>query len=174
MEWLDAEQSEIEIIYEQYFSDVYYFLLSFIGNKEDAQDLTQETFIKVLRNLSNYQGKSKLKTWILQIAKNCAIDFYRKRKKENTQLVPQVPEKFYSTVMEFEGVDNKYIFDLLNSLKPEYKAIIILRIINEFSLKETAEVLGISYTKAKVSYHRAIKKLGKNLKLEVNKNEFPR
>lgn len=66
-------------IYRQHYLDVYRFLICFTGNQNDAEDLTQDVFIRVLNNLSNF-NTGNLKTWIFSIAKHVAIDHYRKKR----------------------------------------------------------------------------------------------
>jgi len=73
-------ESRIVEIYNLYYLDVYRFLVCFSGNQNDAEDLTQEVFIRVLKSLTNFNGKYNLKTWIFSIAKHVAVDHYRKKK----------------------------------------------------------------------------------------------
>lgn len=74
----DLEGNIIEI-YRRHYLDVYRFLICFTGNQNDAEDLTQEVFIRVLNNINNFHTGS-LKTWIFSIAKLIAIDHYRKKR----------------------------------------------------------------------------------------------
>ncbi len=73
---LDNLEDSISKIYKQYYSDVYRFLICFSGNQNDAEDYTQEVFIRVLNNLSNFNGSKNMKTWIFSIAKHVAVDHY--------------------------------------------------------------------------------------------------
>lgn len=79
---LDNEKLEdtIDEIYTRHYLDVYRFLICFSGNQNDAEDLTQEVFIRVLNNLANLKSLINVKTWIFSIAKHVAIDHYRKKK----------------------------------------------------------------------------------------------
>ncbi|WP_368431745.1 RNA polymerase sigma factor [Sutcliffiella sp. BMC8] len=67
-------------MYQPYHQDVYQYCLYFTNNIEEAKDLTQETFMKALHSIGSFQGKSSTRTWIISIARNTTIDFYRKRK----------------------------------------------------------------------------------------------
>lgn len=69
-----------EDIYEEYFNDVYQYILYFSNSKTDAEDLTQDTFVKVMKNLNSFNYNSSLKTWIFSIAKHTCLDYYRKKK----------------------------------------------------------------------------------------------
>ena len=76
-ESLDAQ---IQLIYRKHYKDIYSFLVYFTGNINDAEDLTQEVFIRLLRSLTKFDGRSTLLFYILSIAKHVAIDHYRKQK----------------------------------------------------------------------------------------------
>jgi len=77
---IEKIDKKIDILYNRYYLEVYRFLICFSGNQNDAEDLTQEVFLRVLNNLSKNQIIISPKTWILSIAKHVAIDHYRKRR----------------------------------------------------------------------------------------------
>lgn len=168
----DLENLEDNIIgiYRLHYLDVYRFLVCFTGNQNDAEDLTQEVFIRVLNNLSNFNNGS-LKTWIFSIAKHIAIDHYRKKKFSSI-----FKEGFFKQLVSTDKEPNEIIVqkDLkkivhvaISKLKPDFRAVVILRGINELSIKETAEILHCSESKVKVDYHRALKVLKKKLNINV-------
>ncbi|MGG3914313.1 RNA polymerase sigma factor [Rossellomorea vietnamensis] len=170
---VDAEELEVTIskLYGEHYLDVYKFLICFSGNRNDAEDLTQEVFIRVLHHLSRYNHQSSIKTWILSIAKHVAIDHYRKKK-----FVSIFKDSFFKRLVsggkqQIEELEEKElqktIRDAIASLKPDYKSIVILRGINEFSVKETSDILQCSQSKVKVNYHRALKELKKKLNVEA-------
>lgn len=157
------KESFIRDVYHPYHQDVYHYCLYFVNNVEDAQDLTQDIFVKALKSISTFKGDSSVRTWIMSIAKNTTVDFYRKKKirrllpfkwsNERSIFVPS-PEFHVERNVEW-----KVIQEALNSLKNDYRQVIILRGLKEFSTKETAEILGWSESKVKVNYHRAMKKI---------------
>lgn len=155
----------IHELYEQHFDDVYHYLLYFTNSKSEAEDLTQDTFIKVLKSYDSFRQQSSLKTWILSIARRTAIDHYRKKKM--ISILPSIltdMRKSEDYIPEEEMVHNHdwgVLQKALIQLKPDYRNVIILRGLKEYSIKETAEVLGWKESKVKVDYHRAIKLLKK-------------
>ncbi|MEH7440623.1 RNA polymerase sigma factor [Neobacillus drentensis] len=155
----------IHELYEQHFDDVYHYLLYFTNSKSEAEDLTQDTFIKVLKSYDSFRQQSSLKTWILSIARRTAIDHYRKKKM--ISILPSIltdMRKSEAYIPEEEMVHNHdwgVLQKALIQLKPDYRNVIILRGLKEYSIKETAEVLGWKESKVKVDYHRAIKLLKK-------------
>ncbi|WP_062353118.1 RNA polymerase sigma factor [Bacillus kwashiorkori] len=159
--------NEIDWICEKYYRVVYQYCFYFTNNRDEAEDLTQETFIKVIKSLSKFRKQANIKTWILSIAKNTAIDFYRRKK--IIQFIPDIlldntisstgqPEKELQKKEEWEEIE-----DALIRLKPSYRNVLILRGVQELSISETAEILNCSETKVRVDFHRALKKLNKQL-----------
>lgn len=164
-------ESKIVEIYNLHYLDVYRFLIYFMGNQNDAEDLTQEVFIRVLKSLPKFNSNYPLKTWILSIAKHVAIDHFRKRRftalfKEG--FFKQLSSSDKKPDEEFEITETKrLIHGAIATLKPDFRAVVILRGINEFSVSETAAVLQCSMAKVKVDYHRALKILKKKLNIEI-------
>jgi len=177
---LDADNLEDRIIeiYREHYLDVYRFIICFSGNQNDSEDMTQEVFIRVLNNLSKFNHSASLKTWIFSIAKHVAIDHYRK-----TKFTSIIKDGFFKQLRSNEKNPNElaeqneiknYVQDAISKVKPNYRAVLLLRGINEFSIKETAEILDCSESKVKVDYHRALKELDRKLNLtsrEVIENE---
>lgn len=169
----DTEKLEdgISEIYNLHYLDVYRFLVCFSGNQNDAEDLTQEVFIRVLNNMSVLSRVSNLKTWIFSIAKHVAIDHYRKKR---FSLI--FSEGFFKQLVSTDRKPNELIehnemkqsvHNAISKLKPNFRAVIILRGINEFSIRETSEILQCSESKVKVDYHRALKDLKKKLNIQI-------
>jgi RNA polymerase sigma-70 factor, ECF subfamily len=75
----ESLEDRISKIYHIHYQDVYRFLVCFSGSQNDAEDLTQEVFIRVLNHISELSSDSNLKTWIYSVAKHVAIDHYRKK-----------------------------------------------------------------------------------------------
>jgi RNA polymerase sigma-70 factor (ECF subfamily) len=158
-------------LYDEFHKDVYHFSLYFTNNKQDAEDITQETFIKVLNNLHQLKEQSKKKAWILSIARNTAVDLIRKQK-----LI-----RFLPILIKQESILNKQsttsstiiaeenwveLQNALLKLKPQFRSVIILRVLNELSLKETAEALRCSEGKVRVDFHRALNLLKNDVNLK--------
>ncbi|MDD4639280.1 MAG: sigma-70 family RNA polymerase sigma factor, partial [Bacteroidales bacterium] len=73
-----GDQHSFSLLMERYYDPVYIYILQIIDNPDDAEDITQETFNKAFRNLSTYNSEWAFSTWLITIAKNSALDFYRK------------------------------------------------------------------------------------------------
>lgn len=150
----------------EYSDDIYNFLIYYTGSG-DVEDLVQEVFVKAFRNFNSFQKNSTPKTWLFSIARNVAIDEKRKYKKERTkrekvqkEINQQVPTP--ETIYQFNE-SKKQLYYTIQSLKQNYRDVLILRGIKEFSVQETATILNWSENKVKVTFHRALKALEKKL-----------
>ncbi|MBP3951871.1 RNA polymerase sigma factor [Bacillus suaedae] len=149
----------------QYSDDVYNFLVYYTG-KTDVEDLVQDVFIKAGKGLHSYQGRSTPKTWLFSIARNVAIDEGRKKKNKLSQSATPFdesiwnqqsdanPEQLLLRKEEYQG-----LYAAISKQKKKFRDVLILRGIQDLSVKETAEILGWNETKVRTNYHRAIKAL---------------
>jgi len=149
-----------------YAKKIYNYCYRMTDSREDAEDLAQEVFIKVYRNLKSFKGNSKFSTWVYRIAYNTCVDRYRNGRKLDTILLN--PGKNEDAV-EIELVSNdplpeeevikreryRKLQACLASLKPEYKTVIILRDIQNYSYEEIAEILQVPLGTVKSHISRA-------------------
>ena len=137
-------------------------------NDEDAEDVLQESFMKAFSNLDSFQGQSKFYTWLVRIAVNEALMKLRKRKSDRTVSLDEPHETEEDTVTREIAVweddpEQKYSREELRSileravesLKPAFRTVFVLRDIEELSTEETAEALGISIPAVKSRLLRA-------------------
>ncbi|MFC7062440.1 RNA polymerase sigma factor [Halobacillus seohaensis] len=153
--------------FHQYSDDVYSYLVYYTG-RTDVEDLVQEAFIKASKGLHSYNGKASPKTWLFSIARNAAIDESRKKKNKvwnnalsfDESLGPhggeETPEK---TLLQNE--EHQELYTAIQTLKKNYRDVLILRGIKEFSVTETAEVLNWKESKVRTNYYRALQSLRK-------------
>lgn len=152
-----------------FWVDVFSFVLKKVNDKQDADELTVNIFSKVLNKLDLYDPNFQFKTWILTIAQNTIIDFWRKKNRENenaTDDLESVRNQFAKSPEELliSEEDQKQISRVIESLDNNYQEIIKLRFFEERSIKEIAEELNISVANAKVRIMRAKKVLAELLK----------
>lgn len=158
--------------FQDYGDDVLNFLIYYTGRR-DVDDLVQEVFVKALRRIETFNELSSPKTWLLSIARNTAIDDSRKRKKEREKIEKswrfyeqknfQSPEEVYQL-----SETNKEVYRAIQSLKRNYRDVLILKGIKDLSVTETSTILNWSKNKVKVTYHRALKSLEKKLGGQVD------
>ena len=78
-DYLKGDENSLEILIGQYLKPIYSFIYRYVGNASEAEDITQEVFVRVWKNLKKFDQNKKFKTWIFGIAKNASIDWLRKK-----------------------------------------------------------------------------------------------
>ena len=142
-------------IYEKYFKDVYLFMLATSKDADIAEEITQETFFKALKEIRYFKGNCSVKSWLCQIAKNLYVD--QMRKKRSVPL-DEVKEAAAFTDIEKSMVEKSEaisIYKILHCLEEPYKEVFTLRVLGELSFKEIADIFGKNESWARVTYHRA-------------------
>lgn len=156
------------LLYDHYFKQIYRFIFLKVNHKEDAQDLTHQVFLQAFKKIGDYEEKGfPFSSWLYKIARNEIIDFYRS-KKTNVAL-----EELENVLTDANQENIKDRLDLkiqiekvrlaLKKIKPEYQDVIIMRFIEDLSIKEVAEILNKTEGAIKLIQHRAIASLKKIL-----------
>ncbi len=143
---------DFEEIFDEYFDKIYYKVLGSVKNPEDAEDITQEVFISVYKNLKKFREDSNIYTWIYKIAINKVYDFFRKRKL-NLELNDEILD------ME-DGSDlnsNIILKEQLSKIKDVEREIVILKDIYGYKLQEIAEMKAMNLSTVKSVYYKALK-----------------
>ncbi|MCD7033324.1 RNA polymerase sigma factor SigX [Metabacillus sp. GX 13764] len=156
-------------IYEKYHQDIFQFLFYMVKNREQAEDLVQEVYIRVLKSYDRFEGRSSEKTWLFSIARHVAIDWFRKQKTVKQRILDkfdwdnqQVQDQ--SPLPEEIALQNEEVQRMYRSLDKcsiDQQTVIILRYIQGLSIAETADSLGWTESKVKTTQHRGIKTLKK-------------
>lgn len=162
-------KSEITEWYHQHGDSIFRYILLMVRDHQQAEDLTQETFIKAFRYYDSFERKANPKTWLFRIAHNLTIDFIRKQKP--LELLKELVLLGKSTSTVPEGIveikeTSTELYQALSQLKGPYREVIVLRKIKEFSIQETAEILNWSESKVKNTLSRALSALEKQLNKE--------
>ncbi len=147
--------------------DIYHFFIYYIGSN-DVEDLVQEVFVRAIKGFDTYEEKSSPKTWLFSIARNVAIDEIRRRKRAKlktalflqTETEEIIQGENPETVLELNE-RQKELCRAIQSLKSNYRDVIVLRGIKDLSIQETATILTWSENKVRITYHRALKALQK-------------
>ena len=148
---------DFDNIYEEYFDRVYYKVLSVVKNDDDAEDICQETFISVYKNLSKFREESNIYTWIYRIAINKTYDFFKKRKVEF-----EINDDVLS-LPEDVNFDTKVILqEKLKLISEKEREIVILKDIYGYKLKEIADIKNMNLSTVKSVYYKALKDMGGN------------
>ncbi len=155
------DMGAFEEIYKAFSSFVYNVALRITRNSADAEEVTQDVFMKIYRNLKRFEFRSAFRTWVYRITMNTAINQYRKSKREIGERVDyeSVVEELaseHSTVEELIEKDNENrVNELLEKLNPKLKACLVLRELQGFSYHEIAETLKIPLNTVRTRLMRA-------------------
>ncbi len=158
-----GEASAFGKLYDQYQPQIYRFILFKVGHREEAEDLTHEVFVSAWQNISKYRDFGfPFSGWLYRIARNRVIDHYRTKKTPAS--IDDIDPEYFAvptatpTTLE-EKLEIERVRKALTHLKPEYQDVLIMRFIEELSLKETAAALGKTEGAVKLMQYRAMKSL---------------
>jgi len=161
------KESIFHRLYDHYHQDVFRFLVFLVKDRSVAEDLSHEVYVRVLKSYERFQGKSSEKTWLFSIAKNVAIDYFRKKAVratrsydafdwEKEQLVsPMKSPEFFLELND----ETRQVLGALEKCTGDQQLVIIMRYFQELSIAETAAILNWTEGKVKTTQHRAIKQL---------------
>ena len=165
-----------DILMEQYHDAVFNIVYRMVRNKQEAEDLTQETFIKAYNSINSFKEEYAFSTWLFKIATNHCIDFFRKRKLKTYSMDEPVQYKEdeikheYASddpTMEHRMIDSeksRLIREAINKLPEKYRMAIILRHHEEKSYDEIAQILNLPLGTVKARIFREREMLKKHLK----------
>jgi RNA polymerase sigma-70 factor (ECF subfamily) len=175
---LAGDTASFACLIDRYSRPVHSLIFKMTRNKEDAEELTQDVFMKVFRSLASFRGESSFSTWIYRIACRTAISEVRKRKREflpiDESLIANVAEEMPAGMF---GADNESeqigrLEKALGMLPPDEQAMILLFYAQEKSIGDIASIAGLSAPNVKTRLHRIRKKLFAALaQMEEQENE---
>ena len=155
----NGENEAFDELVRQYYSESYQFFLRIAQDSMDADDLCQETFIRVFKGLKRFRMESEFTTWLYRISVNVANSYLRKRRiKDMASFREELDPVANGGQEEAEGF-NPVLWKAIERLPRKQRTSLVLRIFHELPFKEVAGVMGISENSAKVNYHYAISKL---------------
>ena len=174
----DDLELRFQQVYDEYHAKIFRYLARIVGQSE-AEDLTQEVFVKVGQALETFRGESQLSTWLYRIATNAALDRLRQpavrhggekllpvesiaeikadQDIRTGELKPSTEQGLIRTEM------NGCIREIIQALPEQYRSVIVLSELEDLKDSEIAEILGLSLQTAKVRLHRARARLRKEL-----------
>ena len=162
-----GDMASLEALYEQHKIRVLRLALSMLGDIHLAEDVTQETFLRVQENASTYCQDISETAWITTIARNLSYDHLRRRGKEISHSLEQEPGSKSPLVNTLEqhaderadSVSNLYYLELVATLAPEEREIVNLRILAGLSWKEIGRIMELKSDACRKRYKRALEKL---------------
>ena len=152
-----------KLLYDQYAATMYTMCFGYTNNKEDAQDILQEGFIKVFRNLHNFREDGSFEGWIRKIIKHTALTYLRDNKKHNHQCCLNIPIED-KACNALDKLAEKDIVKTVTTLPPGYRKIFLMHIVEGYNHREIAGILGCSEGTSKSQFYRSRTRIQKILK----------
>jgi len=156
-------------IINKYKNQLYATILRMTKNPQDAQDLVQDAFIKVYRNLDKYDASGSFSSWLYRVAINHCMDEFRKKRYSMTQIEideERVVEPNHPELVFLKKEKSRQLERLIATLPEDERLIILLRYVNEISYEEISEVMGVPLATVRNKLHRAKKKMRETVKRE--------
>jgi len=162
------KESGFRSLMHQYQEQTYWHIRRMVTTHEDADDVVQNTFIKVFKNLDKFKGDSKLYTWIYRIATNESLTYLKNRKKRHSESIDETENNIENKLVADAYFDGDSIQLLLQKaiigLPDKQKAVFNLRYYEEMPYRDMSEILETSVGALKASYHHAVKKIEEFIK----------
>lgn len=145
-------------IYENYVGYVYTIIYGILGNKENAEDVTSEFFIRLWNSVSTYRKGNAHRAWLSTIAKNMALDYLRKHRRE-LPLEDELTNVSVEQNIEQEVVGEMTVMQALETLQEEERKVVDMKILAEMTFREISDILGVPLGTVTWRYQNAIRKL---------------
>ena len=169
-DYLNGDDNALNILINRYLKHIYNFVYRFSRNIQDTEDISQETFFKVWKNLDKFKQGGKFKTWLFTIARNTAFDLLRKKRNfvfsdfENSdgdnffeENIPDPEPLQDELVSKIE--EKKILDDALYKISPLYREVLILHYHEQFTFDEIGKILNKPLNTVKSQHRRGIVEL---------------
>lgn len=170
------KEENFEEIYRIHQHAVFNLCLHYLQNQQEAEEATQDVFVKIYFNIGNFEGKSSLKTWLYRIVINHCLDLLRNRKRRNrlaviTHMFPgksdtpiEVPHFDHPGVLLEDKESLELLFKQINQLPDNQRTAIILKYIDDLSQQEIASIMALSEKAVESLLQRGKQKIRRALK----------
>jgi RNA polymerase sigma-70 factor (ECF subfamily) len=158
-----TQEQAFRTLMSQYKERLYWHIRKIVISHDDADDVLQNTFIKVYRNINNFKAESKLYSWMYRIATNESITFINKRAKRNNVDVNEMQYKLIESLeadVYFDGDEMQLLLQKAIAILPQKQQLVFnMKYFDDMKYKDISEVLDTSVGALKASYHHAVKKI---------------
>lgn len=162
----NLNDDNLKILYEEYKEAIFLFILSIVKNKSIAEDLTQDTYIRIIKYHDSYNPLYNPKTWIFQIAKNVSYTYLDKQKE--ISIKDEILEPLLDSKNKIKLDESYMIREYLSNLNEIDRNIVLLHIFGGLKHYEIAKIVRLTHSNVKQRYRKIIKKLKKELSNEKN------
>lgn len=160
---LSGIEAAMEVLVRRHYSEVFAYTYRRIGDYQDALDLTQEIFLRMIHSLPAYRNIENFRGWLFTIAVNCCRDYFRQKRPrevsaDEAELLPDIRDLYKHSELQNE------VRDALDSLPPVQKEVVILRFYHGYKMREIAQITSSNEATVKSRLHQALIKLETLLK----------
>jgi len=162
----EGDRDALEELYLEHFDRIYSYLHMTVGNRHDAEDLTTQTFLRMLESIGKFRwGTAPFSAWLFRIAHNLAMDHFRSRRRWQPEEEVPEPDQAEPSAEEaaLQVLSSENMFDLIEQLSDEQRQVLILKFVFDFSNLEAATVLDKTEGAVKSLQHRALASLQKHV-----------
>lgn len=159
-------------LYEDYYGVLMGVCLRYANDRNDAQDILHDGFIKIYRNIAKYQPGTSIVAWMRRIMVNTAIDYYRKQTRRRTEDIDQAFDIKTNMPNAVSQIGAREIMECIQKLSPAYRAVFNLYVIEGYAHKEIADILGITESTSRSNLVKARIKL--KAMLTIREKEYDR
>lgn len=156
-------------LYEDHFGILMGVCMRYSNNRDDAMDILHDGFIKIYRNIGRYQPGTSIVAWMRRIMVNTAIDYYRKQTRRRTEDIDSAYDIVSKTPGALSQMSAKEIMNCIQKLSPAYRAVFNLYVIEGYSHKEVADILGITESTSRSNLVKARIKLKDMIAIQEKK-----
>jgi RNA polymerase sigma-70 factor, ECF subfamily len=162
-----GDRDALEDLYLLHFDRIYSYLHLAVGNRHDAEDLTTQTFVRMLESISRFRfGKAPFSAWLFRIAHNLAMDHFRAGKRvQPSDDLPEDEDTAEDSAEEqaLQELGRGSMLELITALSPDQQQVLTLKFLFSFSNPETATILGKTEGAVKALQHRALASLHRQI-----------
>ena len=155
---LGGDARAFDELVRRYQRPIYRLALRYVKSEADAKDVTQRTFVKALGALARWRADASFRTWLYRIAINAALNHLRDRRRDERRRETQ-PEPTVAPADLDRGRRSAALRAAVAALPPRQRMVLELRIYDDLTFREVAELCGVSENAAKVSFHHAVTRL---------------
>jgi RNA polymerase sigma-70 factor, ECF subfamily len=165
-----GDRAALEELYLMHFDRIYGYLHMTVGNRHDAEDLTTQTFLKMLESIGRFRWQSApFSAWLFRIAHNLSMDHFRARRRwQPEEEVPEQPgsEEPSAEMQAMHAIGRQSMMELIEKLSPEQQQVLTLKFVFNFANADVATILGKTEGAVKSLQHRALASLQKQIAQE--------
>ncbi len=160
----EEEVQEFQTFYQENLGLIYRYVYSKVGNREEAEDLTSQIFVKAVRGVDTERGPQSMQKWLFQVARTTIADYWRAFYRVSTSSLEELLEAGWEGPVEEEPVTTissrplEHVQRILQALQENYREVLYNRFLLNLSIKDTALRMGLTEANVKVLQFRALKR----------------